>query len=107
MLSHAVYFTLKDRSPDAVAALVAACREHLAEHPGTLSFSVGTCAAYDRQVNDRGFDVALEIIFDSHAAHDAYQKAPRHDRFIAEQAVNWEKVRVFDTDLASFIPTRG
>ncbi len=102
MLSHAVYFTLKDRSPDAVARLVASCRTHLIDHPGTLSFSVGTCAAYDREVNDRDFDVALEIVFDSHASHDAYQTDPRHEQFIAENATTWSKVRVFDADLAVF-----
>ena len=102
MLSHAVYFTLKDRSPEAVARLVASCREHLTGHPGTRSFTVGTRAAYDRQVNDRDFDVALEIVFDSHAAHDAYQAAPRHEAFIAANATNWARVRVFDADLAAF-----
>lgn len=102
MLSHAVYFTLKDRSPEATARLVSACRRHLTGHPGTVSFSVGTCASYDRQVNDRDFDVALEIVFESHAAHDAYQVADRHEEFIAENAASWAKVRVFDTDLATF-----
>lgn len=101
MLSHAVYFTLKDRSPAAVERLVAGCREHLTGHPGTKFFSVGTVADYDRQVNDRGFDVALLIVFDSHAAHDAYQVAERHDRFIAEYAPNWAQVRVFDADLSA------
>ena len=102
MLSHAVYFRLKDRSPAAVAALVEGCRTHLTGHPGTLSFSVGTRAPYDRHVNDREFDVALEIVFESHAAHDAYQAADRHNRFIAEQSTNWANVRVFDADLAAF-----
>ena len=102
MLSHAVYFTLKDRSPEAAARLVAACRQHLTAHPGTVSFAVGTCSSYDRQVNDRDFDVALEIVFESHAAHDAYQVADRHEQFIAENATSWAKVRVFDADLAAF-----
>jgi len=104
MLSHAVYFLLKDRSPAGVQALVAACETYLTGHPGTVSFSVGTVAAYDRQVNDRDFDVALEIVFESHAAHDAYQTADRHTRFIAEQAPNWAKVRVFDVDVKSHHP---
>ena len=99
-LSHAVYFTLKDRSTAARDALVAACRKHLTGHPGAVAFTVGTCSSYDRQVNDREYDVALEIIFESHAAHDAYQTAERHTQFIAEQATNWSRVRVFDTDLA-------
>jgi hypothetical protein len=98
MLAHAVYFSLKDRSPAALAKLLASCRTHLTGHPGTVFFSVGTCAAYDRQVNDRDFDVALFIVFESHAAHDAYQVADRHETFIAENATNWAKVRVFDAD---------
>ena len=89
-------------APEAAARLVAACRRHLTAHPGTVSFAVGTCASYDRQVNDRDFDVALEIVFDSHAAHDAYQAADRHEQFIAENATTWAKVRVFDADLAAF-----
>ena len=99
MLSHAVYFTLKDRSPTAAAALVESCRTHLTGHPGVTYFSVGTCAAYDREVNDRDFDVALLIVFESHEAHDAYQVADRHHQFIAENATTWAKVRVFDADV--------
>ena len=99
MLSHAVYFTLKDRSAAAVAALVASCREHLTGHPGCVSFAVGRLADYDRQVNDRAFDVALEIVFDSHESHDAYQTSERHQQFIAANAETWAGVRVFDVDL--------
>lgn len=102
LLSHAVYFTLKDRTPEAAAKLVESCRRHLTGHPGTVAFSVGTVASYDRQVNDRDHDVALTIVFESHAAHDAYQVADRHEQFIAENATTWAKVRVFDADLAAF-----
>ena len=101
MLSHAVYFSLKDKSPAAVAALVEGCQTLLTNHPGAVSFAVGTCSPYDRQVNDRDFEVALEIVFDSHAAHDAYQTADRHTTFLAMHATNWAHVRVFDVDLAS------
>lgn len=99
MLSHAVYFTLKDRSPAAATALAESCRTHLTGHPGVSYFSVGTCADYDREVNDRDFDVALLLVFESHAAHDAYQVADRHNQFIAENATTWAKVRVFDADV--------
>jgi len=102
MLAHSVYFTLKDRTPAAAARLIAGCREHLTNHPGLRTFAVGTCADYDRQVNDRDYDVALVLVFDSHASHDAYQTAERHDRFIAEHADSWAQVRVFDTDLETF-----
>jgi len=102
MLAHSVYFALKDRSPAAVAALVAACREHLTGHPGEVAFSVGTLADYDRHVNDREWDVFLLVVFESRAAHDAYQTAPRHQQFIAENATGWAKVRVFDADAAAW-----
>jgi hypothetical protein len=101
MLAHSVYFTLKDRTPAAAAKLVAGCREHLTGHPGTRAFAVGTCADYDRQVNDRDYDVMLVIVFDSRDSHDAYQTADRHNLFIAEHADSWAKVRVFDADLAT------
>ena len=100
-LSHAVYFTLKERTPAAAARLVEGCRKWLTGHPGTIFFSAGTVADYDRQVNDRDFDVALFLVFESRAAHDAYQQAPRHDSFIAEHSPSWAKVRVFDADLAA------
>jgi len=102
MLSHAVYFSLKDRSEAAVAKLVASCHAHLTGHPGTVAFSVGTVAGYDREVNDREHDVALTIVFESSAAHDAYQVADRHEQFIAEAAPTWAKVRVFDADVAAW-----
>lgn len=100
MLAHSVYFTLKDRTSAAAAALVASCREHLTGHPGEVLFSVGTLAAYDRQVNDRDWDVFLLIVFESQAAHDVYQTAPRHEQFIAVNATSWAKVRVFDANVA-------
>lgn len=102
MLAHSVFFTLRDRTPEARTSLVEGCKKHLTGHPGTLAFAVGTVSEYDRQVNDREYDVALHIVFDSHAAHDAYQEAPRHNTFIAEHATTWAKVRVFDADLAAF-----
>ncbi len=102
MLAHSVYFSLKDRSPAAVAALVASCREHLIGHPGEVAFSAGTLAEYDRHVNDRDWDVFLLIVFESQAAHDAYQIAPRHEQFIAANATTWAKVRVFDADVAAW-----
>lgn len=98
MLSHDVFFTLKDRSPAAAKSLIEACKKYLTAHPGTVFFSCGTLEPeLARPVNDRDFDVALHIVFKDRAAHDKYQSAPRHDQFIAEQKENWAKVRVFDS----------
>jgi len=67
-----------------------------------LYFAVGTLNPdLDRPVNDRDFDVALTIVFDSKAAHDAYQVAPLHHRFIHENKPDRHMVRVFDADVES------
>ncbi len=77
-----------------------ACHRYLTGHPGEVSFSVGTLADLSRDVNDRDFDVALHIVFENRAAHDAYQTAPRHLKFIDENKADWKKVRVFDSILS-------
>jgi len=97
MLGHMVYFTLKDRSPAAIDALVAACRKYLTGHPGTVFFAAGKLVPdLIRPVNQTDFDVALQVVFDSRESHDAYQIADRHVQFINENKSNWERVRVFD-----------
>jgi hypothetical protein len=99
-LAHNVYFALKDKGPDARQQLVEACKKYLTGHPGEVSFAVGTLAKeLKRSVNDSDFDVSLHIVFESMADHDAYQVAPRHQQFIQEFKANWEKVRVFDSNV--------
>jgi hypothetical protein len=98
MLAHNVFFTLKDRSPEAKKRLVDACKKYLSKHPGTVFFAAGTlCEELDRPVNDRDFDVGLHVIFKTKADQDRYQDAPLHLQFIAENKDNWSKVRVFDS----------
>ena len=98
MIVHDVYFTLKDNSAEAKNKLVAACKKYLTGHPGTVFFACGTLAPeLRRPVNDLGFDVALHLVFESQAAHDAYQEAPRHEEFVAENKDTWKQVRVFDS----------
>lgn len=101
-LAHHVYFTLKDRSEAAIDGLIEACRTYLSAHPGCLYFGAGKLnPELARPVNDREFDVALIVVFESKAAHDAYQDHPRHLQFINENRDNWERVRVFDADLTA------
>ena len=100
MLAHNVFFSLNDRSDAAKAKLVEACTQYLAKHPGTVFFACGTLAEeLERPVNDLDFDVALHLVFQTKAAHDAYQAAPLHNQFIAENQANWKNVRVFDSDV--------
>ena len=99
MLVHHVYFTLHESTPATRQTLVDACNTYLTDHPGTLFFSAGTLTPdLDRPVNDRAFDVALSIVYESRAAHDEYQIAPRHKQFIAENKPTWRQVRIFDAD---------
>ena len=101
MLGHMVYFTLKDDSDEAIQRLIASCKEHLSGHPGTVFFAAGTRVAdLNREVNDKQFHVALQLVFDSRQAQDDYQVHERHEAFIATNRDHWEKVRVFDADLS-------
>ncbi|WP_165226910.1 Dabb family protein [Aquisphaera insulae] len=100
MLAHSVFFTLNDNSPAAIQTLVDTGKKYLREHPGVVFFAIGTLNAdLARPVNDRAFEVALHVVFDSKAAHDAYQSAPDHLKFIEECKSNWKQVRVFDADV--------
>ncbi len=97
-IAHMVYFQLKDHSPAARQKLVEACKKYLNGHEGTVYFSAGVIAEdFKRDVNDRDFDVSLNLVFKNKAAHDKYQDHPRHLKFIEENKDNWKKVRVFDS----------
>ena len=98
MISHDVFFSLRDASAEAIARLITACETHFRDHPGVVWFTAGGLEPeLDRPVNDRDFHVGLHITFRDRASHDAYQKAPAHTRFIAENQDNWAMVRVFDS----------
>ena len=100
MLAHMVYFSLNDGSEQARKQLVAACHKYLKDHPGVVFFAAGTVVPdLDRPVNDRDFDVSLNVIFQTRKAHDDYQVHPRHKQFIEENKPNWKKVRVFDSNV--------
>ncbi len=94
---HCVYFTLKEKTADTQAQLVAACHEFLTDHPGTIHFSAGPRAIeYQRPVNDQEFDVALVLVFATEADHDRYQVSERHQQFLSSASECWSAVRVFD-----------
>lgn len=98
LLSHNVFFTLKNRSPEKIEELVAACHKYLKDHPGVVFFAAGTLGEeFQRPVNDQAFQVALHVVFENKEAHDVYQTVEEHLTFIAENKENWEQVRVFDS----------
>jgi hypothetical protein len=101
-VAHMVYFKLKDNSDASKAQLVAACNKYLSRHEGTVYYSAGVMAQdMNRDVNDRDFDVALNLVFRDKAALDKYATHPRHTEFIEKCKDSWEKVRVFDSYISA------
>jgi len=95
---HNVYFSLKDSSPNLIESLLADCKQYLSPQAGIVSFNCGVLESdLSREVNDRGFDVSLHILFKTRADHDAYQVDAQHDIFVDRNKDNWANVRVFDS----------
>lgn len=100
-IGHMVFFKLKDATPESRQKLVDACTKYLSTHEGTAHFSAGVIGEeFNRDVNDREWDVALHLVFESKAAHDKYQDHAGHKKFIDENKDGWAKVRVFDSIIA-------
>ena len=101
MLSHNVFFKLKESDDASREVLINACHKFLSGHPGVVFYAAGSLAGeFDRGVNVRDFDVALHLVFADRAAHDAYQEHPRHQQFVEENRETWAEVRVFDSWVA-------
>lgn len=97
-LAHNVFFQLKDGSPENVTALVNACHKYLSVQPGIVFFAAGPLVPeLARPVNVLDWHVGLHLVFESKAAHDAYQDDPTHNQFITENKPTWASVRVFDS----------
>lgn len=99
MIGHMVYFTLKDRTPEAREAFAKSTAGILGGIPNMTFFAVGTLPpeAYEPAANDRDYDVALQVVFADKAAHTAYLTHPKHDEFVKVHKGHWSKVRVFDS----------
>jgi hypothetical protein len=98
-IGHMVYFKLKDGSPEARKKFIDSCDALLSDHPGTVYYSTGVLAdEFKGQVNDREFDIALTLVFDSKASHDKYQVSEKHVKFVNDNKAAMEKVRVFDSE---------
>jgi hypothetical protein len=97
LLHHDVYVTLREDTPEARAALAAACRR-LEAIAGVLELAFAERGEeFARPVNDQDFDVCLHVVFADRAAHDRYQESPEHQDLLAEWAPRFESLRVFDS----------
>jgi hypothetical protein len=100
LLSHSVYFALKEPTPEAKQKLVDSCKQRLSQHPGVLYFAAGTlCDEVKSPMNVRDFDVVLLMVFSNHEALRTYAISADHQKFIGENAATFKSVRVFDGDV--------
>lgn len=99
MLIHLVLFKLR---PDLSADEREAFRqglESLREIPGVTQLWTGPPAATPpRPVVIRDYDIGLVVYLNDTAAHDAYQKHPLHQAFVATFKPCWEHIMVVDVD---------
>jgi hypothetical protein len=96
-LAHVVLFDLAD--PSETEALARDCRELLSGIPGVLQLEVSTRAPeLTAERNDQVSDVALWVLFESLAAHDAYQVHPKHRALVDKWGprLTVTNLRVFD-----------
>jgi hypothetical protein len=97
MLVHSVYFWLK---PELTAAQRAEFRRGVESLAGIKSVEkvyVGTPAKTEkRPIIDDSYSVALTVICQDVAAHDAYQVDPLHLAFVATFKTFWARVQIYD-----------
>ncbi len=101
-LAHMVFFALKDHSTESREKFLASCQKYLADHEGTVYFSVGTIAEdkdVEEPVSVKDFDVALHVVFENKAAKAKYLASERHKQFVDENRESFAGVRVFDSFL--------
>ena len=97
MFSHVVIFWTKPEIPNAAEALVAGAEKYLRPVPGARHFHVGKMVPSHRDVVDRSYQVALNIVFDTKKAQDDYQVHPLHVEFVEKVfKPNCARVVVYD-----------
>jgi len=97
MFSHIVVFWTDPSKPNAADELLAGAEKYLREPPGIVHFHVGKMVSSHRPVVDQTYQVALNIVFESKAAQDAYQDHPRHVDFVEKVfKPNCTRVVIYD-----------
>lgn len=99
MLVHTVFFWLKPEATEAQRADFKQGVETLKAIAGVEHVYVGTPAKVAaRPVTDLSFTVGLTVICRDVAAHDAYQRDPIHQAFVAKYRELWSRVLVYDAE---------
>jgi Stress responsive A/B Barrel Domain len=98
MFVHVVNFWLKKGLSEADRAQFVTGVKTLGTVDGVKIFNVGAPADTDRPVIDKSYDYCLLTAFEDVEAHDYYQIAPIHLKFIDECKHLWETVLIYDSE---------
>ena len=82
MFSHVVIFWTDPAQENAADELIAGCERHLKNIPGVLQYHAGKMVGSHRPVVDQTYQVALNLVFPTRKAQDAYQVHPEHVVFV-------------------------
>jgi hypothetical protein len=98
MFVHSVYFWLRDDLRAEERDRFEAGLRSLRAIETVVRGYIGSPAATDRPIIERGYSRALVLVFADQSGHDAYQVHPVHDRFREECGTFWTAVRIFDAE---------
>jgi Stress responsive A/B Barrel Domain. len=99
MLVHTVYFWLKPELNDEQRAAFRRGVESLKNIKAAEAVYVGAPAATaKRPVVDDSYSVALTVVCNGVAGHDAYQVDPIHLKFVEEFKGYWTRVLIYDAE---------
>ncbi len=93
---HHVLFYMPATASEADRAKLLEGLQKLRGIPAIQFAHIGTPAATDRAVIDRGYTYSWLCFFESAAAELDYQEHPVHDEFRRDYAQYWEKVVIYD-----------
>jgi hypothetical protein len=97
MFSHIVIFWTDPARPEAADEVIAGANKLLKTIPGLTHFHIGKMVGSQRPVVDQTYQVALNTVFTSKQAQDAYQVHPQHLEFVAQCVKPFvKKVLVYD-----------
>ncbi len=97
MFIHSVYFWLKENLSEAERADFVRGAQSLLGVDTIVRGHIGVPAATRRAVIDSSYDFALVFEFADQAGQDTYQEHPIHLQFVADCAVYWTRVQVYDS----------
>jgi len=98
MIVHVVLFTFNDNLTTQERQEFMDGIETLRGVKSAKTMYIGTpvMATAVRPIVDTAYNVALTVLFEDLAAHDAYQVDPLHKAFVAKSRPMCSRVRIFD-----------